>query len=183
MERIPLSEDELISIKKRYKYNLEKFKRNLVISSIVGLAALFVKTDAWFRFGWYQPEEIPDIPPKSNLLEVWGTVPAILIILGIIGIILLISYRLFLRSFKKDMKLKLKTRGTYEVARIQLISQNYASMLDGDDAILHFKRKDGTPVKHVFFNQEENPDWLKAKKMTIERAQYSYIHFKVELLE
>ncbi len=183
MEKIPLSEDELITIKKRYKYNLEKFKRNLVISSIVGLAALFLKTDAWFRFGWYQPQEIPDIPPKSNLLEVWGTIPAIVIILGIVGIILLISYHMFLRSFRRDMKRKMKTRAVYEVARIQLISQNYASMLDGDDAILHFKRKDGTPVKHVFFNQEKKPDWLKAKKVMIERAQYSYVHFKEELIE
>lgn len=182
MEIIPLTEEELTNIKKRYDYNFQKFKRNLVISTIAGTAALFMGGgELWLKLGIYKRgvDGAPD--PSGSLIQELGVVPAILWVYGIVGIILLISYYMFLHAFRMDLKEKVKTSKIYEVSHVRLLSESYARLLDGDDAVLHFKNADR--VKQVFFNQEKRPELLSAKKILVERAKYSYTHFREELIE
>jgi hypothetical protein len=182
MELIPLTEEELTSIRKRYNYNYQKFKRNMVVSSILGLAALFMSGGSlWLKLGVYKRgvDGAPD--PTGNLITELGALTAISWVLGVLLIIAAISYFMFLHAFRMDLKEKVKTRNVYEVSHVKLLSESYAKLLDGDDAVLHFKNTD--KVKQVFFNQEKQPEFLRAKRMLVERAKYSYTHFKEELLE
>ena len=120
---------------------------------------------------------------SESLIENLGFIQAFLMIIAILFIICLIFYLINIPNLKKDLEKQEKTIGKVKVNRIENLSEKLAMEMKGNkDTILHFEQNN-FGIKNFYFNKSKNPEYLNAKFMEIERAKYSKIEFKTEILE
>lgn len=76
----------------------------------------------------------------------------------------------------------MKVTEIVKVKNIEHLNEKLAAEMEGNkDTILHFEKNSGK-IKTFYFNKEQHPEYLDAKKLLIERAKYSKIEFKSEIL-
>jgi hypothetical protein len=166
---------EVEMISEKYEANISFIKKIAIFGLIVCGILAFVPLGI---FGRGRREGI-----SVSLIEEFGFIPAFLVVLGIVSIVCLIFYLINIPNLRKDLEMQEKVIGKVKVNRIEHLSPKLAMEMEGNkDTILHFEPND-FGIKTFYFNKSKTPHFLSARFMEIERAKYSKIEFKNEILE
>ena len=169
-----LNHHEIDILKKKYNSNW-KFQIKIgIIGIVAGFALLFVPLNI---LGKARRGGV-----VGSIIENNGFIPSFIFMLCFVGLIWLMMYYLNIYKIKKDLKYKEKVIGKVMVKKIEYLSDKLAESMEGNkDTILHFE-KNPFRIKKFFFNKKQFPQYLEAKEILIERAKYSEIEFKTEII-
>ena len=175
--KAPLSATDIKFLEGKLLENIAMVKKASLTTWILGILALFLPVDIWNIL------ILPDLM-ANNVSEVtepmYQQTEAVIIFLILAVGTPLLTYYAFVYAIKKDLKLKEKLNGTFQVKRIENISKRVAEKLEGLDTILHFEKNEFKINRHLF-NKKLKPELLEAQVVLIELAEHSRIVLKQEI--
>ena len=117
------------------------------------------------------------------MIDDFGFIQSFLLMILTIGAFWIIMYFVMnIHNLRKDLKHKVKVSAKVKVKKIEHLSAKVAEAMEGNkDTILHFE-KNSFKVKNFYFNKKIYPKYLNAQEILIERAKYSKIEFKSDIL-
>ena len=119
---------------------------------------------------------------REHLIDAAWFGESFLYMLGFLGFIWIVVYFLNIYSLKKDLKLREKVTGKIKVRKVEHLRARLARQMEGNaDTILHFEANPFR-IKTFYFNKQLYPEYLEAKELFVERAKYSKIELKSEII-
>jgi heme/copper-type cytochrome/quinol oxidase subunit 2 len=168
---LPLTANETVIIENLYKKGKNKFQKSVIIVLSIWLFILFVPSEFWnfmksFVKRRYNQNE------QNYSEQMYQNLPISITISIVVALIIFFYYYANIYYQKKDLKAKLKTRKEYTVVEIKHFDKKLSDSLDGFDSSLYLEKKGEKIYKHLF-KRNEKPEFLKAKKIVIEKTLHN----------
>jgi hypothetical protein len=167
-----LTEQELTTIREKYYTNRSKFGGAVVLAILISFLLCILPAELLGRRG----RNI-----DGSMLESFGGVKTLIFFLGCVCLQIFLANKI-LKPFKlkNDLKHKRKVYAVMEVKQRGMIPKKMRDELkkegeDLTDYIIFEKNKN--KIKNLHFDRKKNPEFLTAKKVQFELAEFSGIEF------